>query len=124
MSDHNIVVSAKTRFLSEHSDPMDRRFVFAYTITISNQGDTTAQLISRYWKIKDTNNKTQEVEGTGVVGEQPIIHAGKSYTYTSSAILETESGTMQGYYLMRKDNGDHFQASIPTFALVPAHAIH
>ena len=122
--DDSIVINVKTQFLAQHSRPENRHFVFAYTITITNCGAEAAQLISRYWRIRDNNNKTQEVHGTGVVGEQPRIEAGGHYTYTSSAILATEAGTMEGFYIMRRDNGDTFKVPIPTFGLVPSHAIH
>ncbi len=120
----DIRITVKTEFLPHHSDSAEHRFAFAYTITIANFGRRSTQLISRYWKIKDANNKIQEVEGLGVVGEQPHIAPGASYTYTSSAVINTEIGTMEGFYNMQCDNGDTFVAKIPTFVLAPAHAIH
>lgn len=124
MPKHDINIQAQIQYLHNHSNPSERRFVYAYTITISNRGEAAAQLISRYWKIRDANNRIREVEGAGVVGEQPRIVPGAAYTYTSSAILETETGTMEGHYVMQSDDGESFKAIIPTFALVPAHAIH
>lgn len=120
----SIRVSVKTTYVAAQSQPLEQRYVYAYTITIANQGDDTAQLISRHWRITDANNKLQEVQGMGVVGEQPVIEPGKSYTYTSGVILETETGIMEGMYHMRRDDGSMFDATIPTFALVPPHAIH
>jgi ApaG protein len=120
----NINVSVKTTYVAAQSQPMEQRFVYTYTITIANQGYETAQLISRHWRITDANNKLQEVQGMGVVGEQPVIEPGKSYTYTSGVILETETGIMEGTYHMRRNDGAMFDAPIPTFALVPPHAIH
>ncbi len=119
-----IQVSVKTTYIAAQSQPLANRFVYAYTITIANQGDVTAQLISRHWLITDANDKLQEVQGLGVVGEQPNIKPGESYTYTSGVILETETGLMQGSYQMRTENGEVFDAEIPAFALVPPHAIH
>lgn len=119
-----IVVSVKTTYVVAQSQPIEQRYVYAYTITIANRGDSTAQLISRHWRITDANDKLQEVQGIGVVGEQPVIEPGKSYTYTSGVILETETGMMEGTYHMRRDDGGMFDAPIPTFALVPPHAMH
>ncbi|MFC3117130.1 Co2+/Mg2+ efflux protein ApaG [Cellvibrio fontiphilus] len=119
-----IQVSVKTTYIAAQSQPLVNRYVYAYTITIANQGDVPAQLISRHWLITDANEKRQEVQGVGVVGEQPHINPGDSYTYTSGVILETETGLMQGSYQMRTETGETFDAEIPLFALVPPHAIH
>jgi len=120
---NKINVSVKTTYMSDQALPA-QRYVYAYTITIANEGDTPAQLISRHWKIRDARDNLQEVQGIGVVGEQPHIEPGNSYTYTSGVILETETGMMEGTYQMRTDTGEIFDAEIPTFALVPPHAIH
>lgn len=119
-----IQVSVKTTYIAAQSQPLVNRYVYAYTITIANQGDVPAQLISRHWLITDAYEKRQEVQGVGVVGEQPHINPGDSYTYTSGVILETETGLMQGSYQMRTETGETFDAEIPLFALVPPHAIH
>ncbi|WP_049632019.1 Co2+/Mg2+ efflux protein ApaG [Cellvibrio sp. pealriver] len=119
-----IQVSVKTTYIAAQSVPVENRYVYAYTITIANNSDEPAQLISRHWRITDANEKLQEVQGVGVVGEQPHIKPGESYTYTSGVILETETGIMEGTYHMRADDGAMFDAEIPTFALVPPHAIH
>lgn len=120
----SIDIGIKTNYLEEQSQPEADQFVFTYTITIQNNGLQAAQLISRYWHIVDSNNEVQEVQGIGVVGEQPRLKAGESYTYTSGAVLETASGTMSGKYIMRYDNGEKFEAPIPTFALVQPLALH
>ncbi|WP_331345860.1 Co2+/Mg2+ efflux protein ApaG [Cellvibrio sp. UBA7661] len=119
-----IQVSVKTTYIAAQSVPLEHRYVYAYTITIANNSDEPAQLISRHWRITDANEKLQEVQGIGVVGEQPHIKPGESYTYTSGVILETETGIMEGIYHMRADDGAMFDAQIPAFALVPPHAIH
>lgn len=119
-----IKVSVKAQFLDEQSEPLEKRFVYAYTICIENTGEQAARLVSRYWHISDANNRVQEVQGVGVVGEQPRIEPGESYTYTSGAVLETNTGTMEGYYTMVRDDGSEFQAQIPTFALVPPRSLH
>ena len=124
MSECPIRVSVKTNYIAAQSQPAEQRYVYAYTITIANQGEEPAQLISRHWHITDANEKVQEVRGLGVVGEQPVIAPGASYTYTSGVILETETGIMQGSYQMRSDSGQEFDAPIPAFALVPPHAMH
>ncbi|GAB2190459.1 Co2+/Mg2+ efflux protein ApaG [Sessilibacter sp. MAH2] len=124
MTDVPIEVRVKTHYIAEQSDPGDQRFVYAYTITIRNQSHTAAQLISRHWLITNGDNVTQEVRGDGVVGEQPHLNPGEEYTYTSGVVLETEFGTMEGSYQMRTDNGDIFDAPVPTFALVPPYALH
>lgn len=120
----SIIVDVKTKYIETQSVPEAQRYVYAYTITIANQGEQPAKLISRHWRITDANEKLQEVQGVGVVGEQPHLNPGESYTYTSGVILETETGIMEGTYQMRTDGGDMFDAVIPTFALVPPHAVH
>ena len=122
MSD--IEVRVRTNYMETQSVPLDHRYVYTYTITIANNGATPAQLISRHWRITDANEKLQEVQGMGVVGEQPHLRPGESYTYTSGVILETETGLMEGTYHMRADDGAMFDAPIPTIAFVPPHAIH
>lgn len=119
-----IQVSVKTQYIAAQSAPLEQRYVYAYTITIANRGTAAAQLISRHWRITDANEKLQEVQGLGVVGEQPHLKPGDSYTYTSGVILETETGIMEGTYQMRAEDGAMFDAAIPTFALVPPHAMH
>jgi ApaG protein len=120
---NKIAVSVKTTYMAEQTLPL-QRYVYAYTITIANQGDEPAQLVSRHWLIRDANDNLQEVQGIGVVGEQPLIIPGASYTYTSGVVLETETGIMEGSYQMRANSGTAFNANIPAFALVPPHAIH
>jgi ApaG protein len=121
--DHKILVSVKTHYLADQTLPK-QRYVYSYTITIANEGDEPAQLISRHWLIRDAQNNLQEVQGIGVIGEQPYIVPGTSYTYTSGVVLETETGMMEGTYQMRAESGETFDAEIPTFALVPPHAVH
>lgn len=120
----DIDVSVKATYVAAQSRPKDHRFVYAYTITIANHGEVAAQLISRHWIIQDALDKRQEVKGIGVVGEQPHLDPGRSYTYTSGVVLETETGIMEGSYQMRTDAGEQFNVVIPAFALVPPHAIH
>jgi ApaG protein len=123
MNSH-IEVRAKVSYIEAQSRPQEKRYVYAYTITIKNNGNEPAQLVSRHWVITDANEKVQEVRGDGVIGEQPRLGPGQEYRYTSGVILETESGTMEGSYQMITDDGDKFDAPIPAFALVQPHAVH
>ncbi|WP_107851282.1 Co2+/Mg2+ efflux protein ApaG [Oceanimonas marisflavi] len=117
MSAAVIHISPVPRYLAERSSPEDDHYVFAYTITITNRGDERVTLISRRWLITDANGKRVEVEGSGVVGEQPTIDAGSDYTYTSGVSLETPVGVMEGFYTLRRDDGSEFEAPIPAFRL-------
>ena len=119
-----INISVKTQYREEQSRPEDDIFVYAYTITLQNTGEQSSQLISRHWQITDENDKVQEVQGIGVVGEQPILEQGESYAYTSGVVIGTETGTMSGSYTMRSEAGEEYEAQIPTFALVPPSALH
>ena len=119
-----IIIKVKATYLPEQSRPNDSKYVFAYTIRIENTGTEPAQLISRYWHIVDANEQVQEVQGMGVIGEQPRLEPGSDYTYTSGAILETDTGTMAGSYTMRTDNGELFDVGVPMFALVKPQALH
>ncbi|HAD08186.1 MAG TPA: Co2+/Mg2+ efflux protein ApaG [Porticoccaceae bacterium] len=122
--DSPIEVSVVTEYLPRQSEPLKQQFAFAYHITISNHGNKAAQLVSRHWIITDGNEATQEVQGLGVVGEQPMINPGESYRYTSGVILETEIGTMSGTYHMLCETGVSFDAPIPTFLLAVPNAIN
>lgn len=119
-----INVQVKARYLEKESRPEDSRYVYAYDIHIENQGEQTAQLIARQWKIIDSNEQTQEVQGIGVVGQQPILKPGESYRYSSGVVIETETGMMQGAYTLRREDGIEFEAEIPAFALVKPSALH
>lgn len=124
MSNHQIIVNVKSEYLAEQSSPKDHRFVFAYYISISNQGTQKAQLLTRHWVITDSEAHTEEVRGAGVVGEQPIIAAGKTYQYSSGAVLKTPVGSMHGSYGMVDADGQHFDAPIQAFRLAVPHIIN
>jgi ApaG protein len=115
--EHRIVVDVETAYVEEQSDPRDKRYVFAYTITIRNDGARPAKLLTRHWIITDSNGKVQEVRGDGVVGEQPHLKPGQGFRYSSGAVLETPVGTMHGSYQMVADDGEHFDAPIAPFRL-------
>lgn len=120
----SISIQVKTHYLPDQSTPAKRNFAFGYTITLENHGSTAARLISRHWIITDANDAVQEVQGLGVVGEQPRLKPGEHFTYSSGVILETQTGTMQGTYQMITDDGTRFDAEIPAFALVTPNALH
>ena len=121
---HDIRVQVATRFLDEQSHPTQNRFVFSYTVTIRNRGETPAKLLSRHWIITDGNGKVQEVRGDGVVGEQPWLRPGEQFEYTSGAVLETNVGTMRGSYAWVADDGTRFDAPIPAFTLSIPRTLH
>ncbi len=121
---HSIESKAQVSYLPEQSDIDARRYVFAYTMTITNTGTVAAQLVSRHWIITDSNNVVQEVKGEGVVGEQPLLEPGQSFTYTSGTYIATPVGTMRGSYQMRAQDGVEFDATIPEFALAMPGMLH
>ncbi|MCX8146244.1 MAG: Co2+/Mg2+ efflux protein ApaG [Azovibrio sp.] len=121
---HNITISVRTRYLPEQSDAHQKRFVFAYTITIANLGSSAAQLISRHWIITDADGKVEEVKGLGVVGNQPLLQPGERFEYTSGCVLATPVGTMRGSYQMVSDDGTPFAAEIPEFVLAIPRTLH
>jgi ApaG protein len=121
---YRVQVSVQVRYLADQSDEADNRHVFAYTITLTNDGDHAVQLLSRHWIIKDANNHVQEVKGKGVVGEQPVIKPGESFEYTSGTVLATQVGTMSGSYLMQIVDGGEFSVPIPQFVLSVPRVLH
>lgn len=120
----DIRIQVATSYVDDQSEPDSDRYVFAYTITISNDGDVAAQLLSRHWVITDANGKVQEVSGDGVVGEQPYLNPGERFRYSSGAVIETPVGAMQGLYRMKSDNGRDFDAPIPPFTLAVPGLLH
>ena len=116
-------VSVDTRFVASESDPDEPRYVFAYTITIANRGDQTAQLLNRYWLITNGDGQQQEVRGPGVVGNQPVIAPGQAFRYTSACVLETTVGVMQGHYEFRSTDGEMFDVHIDAFSLQAPDAV-
>ena len=119
-----INVDVETNYLPDQSDPGDKRFVFSYTITVRNDGDTPARLMHRHWVITDANGKKQEVRGDGVVGEQPHLKPGQGFRYSSGMVLETPVGAMQGSYGMVTDDGAQFDAPIAPFRLAIPGVLH
>jgi ApaG protein len=121
---HQLQVEVETRYVEEQSEPEARRFVFAYTITMRNNGRVAAKLLTRHWLITDANGEVQEVRGEGVVGEQPHLEPGQGFRYSSGAVLETPVGTMHGSYQMLGDDGEQFDAPIPAFRLAIPGVLH
>jgi len=121
---HRIRVVVETNYVEDQSDPRERRYVFAYTITIRNEGRVPARLLTRHWIITDSNGKVQEVRGDGVVGEQPYLKPGQGFRYSSGTVLETPVGAMQGTYQMVGDDGQHFDAPIQPFRLAIPGVLH
>ena len=122
--DYAFDITVATRYLDSQSEPGQDRYVFAYTISIRNSGSEAARLTRRHWLITDGNGKVQEVEGEGVVGEQPWLRPGDDFEYTSGAVLETSLGTMRGSYDMLADDGTRFAAPIPAFTLTIPRTLH
>ena len=112
-----IRVTVRTRYLPERSKPMANQYVFAYEITLENEGEEPAQLMTRHWIIFDADGRKQEVRGEGVVGEQPLLEAGDEFSYTSFCPLSTSWGSMRGTYGMVRPDGRTFDAVIPEFIL-------
>jgi len=121
---HEIHVEVATEYLPDQSEPAAARYVFAYTITITNTGGVPAQLISRHWIITDADGKVQEVRGLGVVGHQPLLKPGEHFEYTSGSALATPVGTMKGSYHMVAEDGTQFEAPIPEFVLSMPRTLH
>lgn len=124
ISNYKIGIHVKTRYVESESVPEKNRFVFAYTITIHNQGAVPATLLTRHWIIKDANGRIQEVRGDGVVGATPHLQPGEGFQYTSGAMLETDVGIMEGSYQMVADDGTEFDAKIPAFTLSVPRILH
>ena len=126
MSDprYQIDVSVTTRYLAAQSQPEQSRYAFSYTVTIVNNGELPAQLLSRHWIITDGDGRVQEVRGAGVVGQQPHLQPGESHTYSSGTVMATKVGNMQGSYQMLAEDGKRFDATIAPFRLAVPGALH
>lgn len=123
-SRYRVHVAVQVRYLADQSDEADERYVFSYTISITNQGEQAVQLIARHWLITDANGHVQEVSGRGVVGEQPLIQPGQRYEYSSGTVLATPVGTMSGSYRMQVADGGSFSVPVPQFVLSVPRTLH
>ena len=122
--EHAIGIEVDTRYLEDQSRPDEQRYVFAYTIRIRKDGAVPATLVARHWVITDATGQVREVDGEGVVGEQPHLAPGEAFQYTSGAVLETDLGVMHGSYRMLADDGTAFDAPIPAFTLAVPRTLH
>lgn len=123
-SDHNIHIDVETNYIPEQSQPEENRYVYTYTITLRNDGNVPARLMTRHWVINHANGKVEEVRGEGVIGEQPYLRPGEGFRYTSGTVLETPYGDMNGSYQMLADDGVEFDAEIPAFSLTMPNTLH
>lgn len=119
-----IRVTVTTEYVSAQSVPREKRYVFAYTVRIQNDGAAVAQLRTRHWIITDGNGKVEEVRGPGVVGQQPTLRPGEHFEYTSGCVLETPRGSMRGTYQMRRSDGSEFDAAIAPFDLLLPYSLN
>ena len=117
MAKYQFLVEVIPQYLPDQSDPANELYVFAYTITIANTGETPAQLISRSWNVNDANGHTEKVKGLGVVGQQPFLKPGQAFEYTSGTRLRTPTGTMHGSFFCVAEYGERFDADVPMFVL-------
>jgi ApaG protein len=117
-------VTVETAFVPDQSDVEQNRYVFSYTITITNTGSIAAQLISRHWVITDATDNVQQVRGLGVVGVQPLLQPGEHFQYTSGTVIATPMGTMHGSYHMTAEDGTQFDAAIEPFTLSMPRVLH
>ncbi len=120
----DVQIRVQVRYVPERSDPARHQFFFAYQVTITNHGPATVQLVSRHWIITDAFGRVDEVKGDGVVGEQPVLATGESFTYTSACPLATSTGSMRGTYQMVTADGARFDAEIAPFHFVTPQALN
>jgi ApaG protein len=117
-------VEVEVAYLPDQSSLVSSKYAYAYTITITNNGETGVQLRTRRWLIQDESGETEEVIGEGVIGQQPHLSPGESFKYSSGAVIRTETGTMKGSYGMISDQGQRFDAMIPEFTLSEPYTLH
>lgn len=121
---NNVRVEVESQYVPQRSHPFQNRWFFSYTVRITNEGDQTAQLLSRHWIITDATGHVEEVRGPGVVGEQPVLGPGETFQYSSNCELETSTGMMTGTYQMVTEDGQHFDVEIAPFALREPYTVH
>ena len=121
---NKIDIKVLPAYIADQSDPKSNHYVFSYTVTITNNGSTSAKLLTRHWIITDGDGQTQEVKGDGVIGEQPHLKPGEGFQYTSGTFMNTPFGTMHGSYQMVSVAGEQFNADIPSFQLSVPNTLH
>ena len=114
---HGVSVTVMPVYIDERSNPESSQYFWAYRVVIENNSNQTLKLLTRYWKITDSNGHVEEVRGDGVIGEQPVLNSGENFSYTSGCPLSTSSGIMEGSYNMQNDSGEILEISIPAFPL-------
>lgn len=113
----DVTITVRPIYLDASSDFMEMQFAFAYAVCIENAGREDVQVIRRRWTIQENNGRTQDMEGEGVIGKKPVIPPGGIHQYTSSCVISSFDGTMEGTYLMQREDGERFRATIPRFHL-------
>lgn len=121
---HSVRVEVESQYAPDQSQPFQQQWFFYYTVQITNEGDETVQVLGRHWIITDATGQTEEVRGTGVVGEQPSLAPGESFQYTSGCALRTASGSMRGTYQVTTEGGVQFDVEIAPFALRELYTVH
>jgi ApaG protein len=121
---YDISVHVQPAYIAAQSDPGNSHYVFSYTVTIKNNGNVPARLLTRHWIITDGDGEIQEVRGEGVIGEKPYLKPGENFRYTSGTMMKTPVGTMHGSYQMIADDGVNFDAEIPSFSLSVPGMLH
>jgi ApaG protein len=124
MSQAQFTCSVVPQYLEEQSNPAQHEYAFAYTVTVVNSGEVTAQLVARQWLISDATGRTQEVRGLAVVGKQPVLQPGERFEYTSWTTLETPHGLMQGTFYCMTEDARPFEAPIEPFTLARSQSLH
>ena len=119
-----IKVQVVSKYIPEHSNPDIPRYFFAYWVTITNDSESNITLLDRHWEITDATGKSDVVDGEGVIGKQPIINAGTSFSYNSFCPLETEFGMMTGHYKVKREDGHFIKIEIPKFQLISPFSIN
>jgi ApaG protein len=125
LTTQGITVKVETFYEEEHSRPREQKYIFAYRITIENHSGETVQLLRRYWQIQDSSGWSREVEGEGVIGQQPVLEPGESHQYISWCPISTDIGKMSGYYTMiRSADLEEFIVRIPDFKLISPYKLN
>lgn len=124
MAKPRFTCEVRVHYLPEQSLPPDGPFAFAYTVTIRNVGDITAQLVARHWIVIDAHGRREDVRGLAVVGKQPVLKVGEQFEYSSWTRLDTAQGQMRGTFFCMTEDAYPFEAEVSEFALVYPGALH
>lgn len=123
-STRGVHIEVEPHYLAAHSDPARHHWMHAYTVTITNEGEVPVRLLSRHWVITNAQGTEEHVRGEGVVGEQPLLHPGQAFRYTSGCPMDTAVGTMHGTYRMVREDGEDFDAVVAPFTLAEPYAVN